>query len=426
MNRKLYWTDFVAVLIVLLTLAGLLLTLGISAVGYLDEILTLLCILFIVYGIVQNRYTKQETIALVLIIIFVFIGLLGNVIFGYRTEAFLICLDIIASIKGMAYYFGFKALRIKPERAKRIINGVFYICFVYLAFAFVFAILNLMFDIGMRDNRGYAIPGFKFLYSGSGNASLPYYVIISCAALKISLQKGLKSVDYLYLTFGLVSWTLTLTSRAIGFSILYLVLAFFVIYLSGKTKFKVRLWQCAVLGILMFAIGWTKLTDYFYNTRTARYNLLYYGLVTMKNCFPIGAGFGSYGSAVAADYYSPLYVQYGFNRIFGLSKDNPMFSSDGLLGELFGQFGFLGTICFVAIFVIIFTSLYKSSKTNYSAFAVLYVALILTLGSIGTKTFMHFVITPVFILLAIWSKAIKNDEVKQYATFDGIHPNIQS
>ena len=426
MNRKLYWTDFVAVLIVLLTLAGLLLTLGISAVGYLDEILTLLCILFIVYGIVQNRYTKQETIALVLIIIFVFIGLLGNVIFGYRTEAFLICLDIIASIKGMAYYFGFKALRIKPERAKRIINGVFYICFVYLAFAFVFAILNLMFDIGMRDNRGYAIPGFKFLYSGSGNASLPYYVIISCAALKISLQKGLKSVDYLYLTFGLVSWTLTLTSRAIGFSILYLVLAFFVIYLSGKTKFKVRLWQCAVLGILMFAIGWTKLTDYFYNTRTARYNLLYYGLVTMKNCFPIGAGFGSYGSAVAADYYSPLYVRYGFNRIFGLSKDNPMFSSDGLLGGLFGQFGVLGTICFVAIFVIIFTSLYKSSKTNYSAFAVLYVALILTLGSIGTKTFMHFVITPVFILLAIWSKAIKNDEVKQYATFDGIHPNIQS
>lgn len=184
-----------------------------------------------------------------------FIGLLGNLIFGYRTEAFLICLDIIASIKGMAYYFGFKALRIKPERAKRIINGTFYICFIYIAFAFVFAILNLMFDIGMRDNRGYAIPGFKFLYDASGNAALPYYVIISCAALKISLQKGLKSIDYLYLTFGLVSWTLTLTSRAIGFSILYLVLAFFVIYLSGKTKFKVRLWQCAVLGILMFAIG---------------------------------------------------------------------------------------------------------------------------------------------------------------------------
>lgn len=426
MNRKLYWTDLIAALIVILTLAELLMTVGLKATGYFDEIITIFCMMFIVYGIVCNRYTKQDVIALALVAAFLLFGLLGNLIFGYRTEAFLILLDVIASVKGIAYYFGFKALRINSKQARRIINGAYYLFYIYITIAFVLSILSLMFDIGMREERGYAIPAFKFLYVGSGNASLPYYVIMGCAAMKISLQKGLKRIDYLYVLFGLTSWALTLTSRAIGFAVLYIVLAFFVIYISGKRRFRIRLWQCVCLGVIMCLIGWSQFSKYFFNDKTARYNLIYYGFVTLKECFPIGAGFGAYGSAVAAEHYSPLYVQYGFNQIFGLSKDNPMFSSDGLLGGLFGQFGVLGTICFVAIFVIIFTSLYKSSKTNYSVFAVLYVALILTLGSIGTKTFMHFVITPVFILLAIWSKAIKNDEVKQYATFDGIHPNIQS
>lgn len=410
MNRKLYWTDLIAALIVILTLAELLMTVGLKATGYFDEIITIFCMMFIVYGIVCNRYTKQDVIALALVAAFLLFGLLGNLIFGYRTEAFLILLDVIASVKGIAYYFGFKALRINSKQARRIINGVYYLFYIYITIAFVLSILSLMFDIGMRDERGYAIPAFKFLYVGSGNASLPYYVIMGCAAMKISLQKGLKRIDYLYVLFGLTSWALTLTSRAIGFAVLYVVLAFFVIYISGKRRFRIRLWQCVCLGVIMCLIGWSQFSNYFFNKDTARYNLLYYGLVTLKKCFPIGAGFGTYGSAVAADHYSPLYVQYGFEHVYGLSSSYSAFSSDGLWGELFGQFGLFGTICFVAVFVIIFMTLYKRCKTNYSKFAILYLVLILTLGSIGTKTLMHFVITPVFILLALWSKIAELSE----------------
>lgn len=424
MNRRIYMTDCLSVLIVILTFAELLMTHGLSVVGYLDEIVTVLCVLFIMYGLAANRYTKQECIALLFVFAFLVVGILGNLIFAYQTEVYLILLDIVASVKCMAYYFGIKALRIRSDLARRIINGVYGILFIYVAIAFLFAILNLAFDFGMRDDRGYIIPAFKFLYAGSGNASLSYYVIVGCAALKISLQKGLKHIDYWYLLFGLVSWSLTLTSRAIGFSLLYIVLVFFMVYMSGKRRFRIRLWQCVCVGILMFFIGRSQFANYFLNDQTARYNLLYYGLVTLKNCFPIGAGFGAYGSAVAADHYSPLYVQYKFYNIFGLSADKLSFANDGLWGELFGQFGVLGTICFIAVFVIMFFGLYKKCKTNYAKFAILYIALILTMGSIGTKTFMHFVIAPVFILLALWSKASENDEVPRYAALDGIHTDI--
>lgn len=410
MNRKLYWTDFISLLIVILTFAGLFMSVGMSSIGYLDEIITLLCIVFIGYGIARHRFTSQESIALVLVGCFLLIGLLGNIIFGYRTEVMLIILDMIASIKGMAYYFGFRALRIAPIKAKRIINGVYYLCLIYIIIAFSFSILNLLFDFGMRDERGYSIPGFKFLYTGSANASVPYFVVIGCAALKISLQKGLRRIDYVYLLFGLVSWSLTLTSRAIGFSVLYIVLFFFVVYLSGKKRFRFRVWQCASLGILLFFIGRAKFIDYFLNDETARYNLIYYGLVILKDCFPIGAGFGTFGSSVSAKYYSPLYVKLGLQNIYGLSRDYAAFVTDGLWGELFGQFGFLGTGCFIIVICMIFISLYKKCKHNYARFAILYIALILLLDSIGTNTYMHFVIAPVFILLALWSKATETNE----------------
>ena len=53
---------------------------------------------------------------------------------------------------------------------------------------------------------------------------------------------------------------------------------------------------------------------------------------------------------------------------------------------------------------------YKKCKHNYARFAILYIALILLLDSIGTNTYMHFVIAPVFILLALWSKATETNE----------------
>lgn len=80
----------------------------------------------------------------------------------------------------------------------------------------------------------------------------------------------------------------------------------------------------------------------------ARPALYITSLEIAKDYFPFGAGLASFASYYSGVSYSPLYVNYGIDRIFGLSQDNPAFISDTFFPMILGQFGFFG------IFLLIF------------------------------------------------------------------------
>lgn len=63
--------------------------------------------------------------------------------------------------------------------------------------------------------------------------------------------------------------------------------------------------------------------------------------------FPFGSGMGSFGSAAAADFYSPLYYKYKMDDIWGLSPENPMFLADAFYPTL-AQIGVVGIFFFCA------------------------------------------------------------------------------
>lgn len=63
--------------------------------------------------------------------------------------------------------------------------------------------------------------------------------------------------------------------------------------------------------------------------------------------FPFGSGMGSFGSAAAADFYSPLYYKYKMDDIWGLTPDNPMFLADAFYPVL-AQIGVVGIFFFCA------------------------------------------------------------------------------
>ncbi len=64
--------------------------------------------------------------------------------------------------------------------------------------------------------------------------------------------------------------------------------------------------------------------------------------------FPLGVGFGRYGSATAADYYSPEYTKLGFEHIYGIGQGPEMgkYLNDTQWPALLGETGWLGTIAF--------------------------------------------------------------------------------
>lgn len=58
--------------------------------------------------------------------------------------------------------------------------------------------------------------------------------------------------------------------------------------------------------------------------------------------FPLGAGFGAFGSEASITYYSPVYAQYGMADAFGFSQAQPQFLLDASWATVLGEGGWLG------------------------------------------------------------------------------------
>jgi hypothetical protein len=75
--------------------------------------------------------------------------------------------------------------------------------------------------------------------------------------------------------------------------------------------------------------------------------------------FPLGAGFGRFGSETASEYYSPVYLERGYQHIWGLSEaaGNDLFLTDTMWPAILGEAGVFGLLAFVLALVAIFRRL---------------------------------------------------------------------
>lgn len=63
--------------------------------------------------------------------------------------------------------------------------------------------------------------------------------------------------------------------------------------------------------------------------------------------FPLGVGFGRFGSAVASSHYSPLYEELGYAPIYGMGPDTRGgFLTDTFWPSLVAETGLLGVLCY--------------------------------------------------------------------------------
>lgn len=83
-------------------------------------------------------------------------------------------------------------------------------------------------------------------------------------------------------------------------------------------------------------------------TETPRDRLLSTSIRIAEDRFPLGAGFGRYGSAPSEQPYSTIYDQYGLSGIPGLSREDPAFLHDTSWPTILGETGLLGMACYCA------------------------------------------------------------------------------
>ncbi len=252
----------------------------------------------------------------------------------------------------------------------------------------------------MGNDIRFGIKSFQFVNNGAGQLSMMFYSVILVFTLDLKVNTYNSNRRFIYIILALLVWISTLRSRAFMYVAIYAFLYYMIILKGEHFKFNLK-YLTAVLGTMLF-LGIDQFETYFSNDLTARSNLMRYGVYTMQRYFPLGSGFATFGTDAAAKYYSKLYYEYGFNNVYGLSKENPMFSHDTYWPAIFAQFGVFGTLLMIALIYRMFRDVIRRAKGNkFNYLAAIFICITQITSSIATATFFNFVTVGVFFLVPL-------------------------
>lgn len=332
--------SIVVVLVLLIAFFENWLLTVIPFVGYFDEIIALLGLLYFLSGrnVLKNR---KYTVLLVLSAILLIWGLACNAITNIQSYPMAIVEDIISNFKFIFIYLGLaEFLTRKGLNTKAVLKVVLPVIKLFMTILFVFACINLVRDIGMSSEIRYGIKGFSFIYGTAGHVinQCTYFLLLLLAENEIL---GRKNTVWKVVCFLLMM--ATLKSRALVLVAVYF--AFFYFFMLRKKK-RLGL-EIGIIGIIALLIGYSNFETYFIaNERAPRAMFVNGAIKLVKQYFPFGTGFGTYGSSAAGHYYSKLYYVLGFSTRWGMTPDNQLFINDNYLPMIFAEFGLIMGVVF--------------------------------------------------------------------------------
>lgn len=368
-----------------------------------DDAVGVIALLYIILR--HGALSGRDIIGLLCCLAVLVIGLLSNIFSGLMQSAIGIMIDICAVFKVFLVYYFVRALSPDDRVISEALKIGAFLSRLVVIIAFVCLLLSQVVDIGMTKGVRFGISSFAFVFNqNAGNFSKLFYLLIPL--LIYDLKNDSRLTRKLIILLALITWCSTMRSRAIAFTVCT-ILALFWFFCIKPRNSSTRRFPFILIAIMCpiaLIIGWDQLLFYFTNESQARYNLLYYALVTAQTYFPLGSGFGTYGSNVAAEYYSPLYTQYGFELIWGMSSSDGDFLNDNYWPMVIGQFGLLGLIAVVVLLFCIFRDVLRGCKADKFAYlsGLLLIGYLL-LSSVASKSYAEFSSMGVFIYMGIFS-----------------------
>lgn len=350
----------------------------VSNTGYIDEVLCVICSLYILYLSFKKGIKGIDLALLIILLICTAWGFLCNIVSKVNTDWFPIVVDAICLLKIFVPFIMFKRIAdadkkmvlidyLVPAAKLLIITGAF------------FGLISMFFDIGMTgDSTRYGIPQYNFIFVYGSR----YGYMVACGLMLLNFTNMTKKQRFFYEVLSLFSMIIITKGVVYIVVVAYLLLKFL---WRGNRPAVFTPSSLVIIAIGILAVSGYQIDNYLRNFNSPRMLFIRYGFETANTYFPFGSGFATYGSDMAARYYSPLYYLYGFDKAWGMSPDNTAFLNDCYLGMLFGQFGYIGFLLFVIMLIIIFSQILNINFKNKNIKA-MEIALFagIVISSIGT------------------------------------------
>lgn len=348
----------------------------------------------------ENKYINRIIVAL---IFFVIVGLLSNVFFQYQ-KWLAVMQDVFINLKfflGIATtYYLFRNFEINKYKYKinlhaKVLTVLFFILVIQNKITHVFEVADGRFGISAEK---------LFFNHPTELASTTFFLLLVLMLTYSSTKKEL--IFVMMASFIILA---TLRFKAIATVLLFIYM--YVIVLSGR-KMKM-LYLIPLLPFIVVVCG-NEFFFYFFGKNTmdmARGALTYTSIRVANDSFPLGAGFGTFASWMSGVYYSPLYVMYGINGVWGLGKVWPGLVSDVFWPMIIAQNGYIGLFIYLFIVYCLFRLIMQCSKYDKKIFmAGIGALLYLLVSSIAESAFVNPLALPLSFIIGLCVCTYKQKE----------------
>lgn len=357
--------------------------------GYIDELIALIGVILFIYktwmknGVLHWKKDDKKKWCMVCLIGIVGVGIWATILYGYQNFMKIVVPDLIACIKfWTALYLGYVLFEHcdcnkYKKRFRKHIKFVTICFFILILFDNIHPIFQVYDRYGFRSTH-------LFYSHPSIFASICGFLFLMWTFFEDERQPKL-----IWPSLILLLLCTTFRSKAIAtaFALAFL----YYVVLIRKKKFTWKL-LIALVPIGIF-IGWEQIilfyTSYGYG-ETARSALLTTSIEIAKDYFPIGTGFGTFGSNYSVVEYSPVYSIYGIQNVYGISEGYSAFVSDSFWPMILGQFGIIGILLYGGAVLSLMKDIQKIRIVNSGHYVAAIGAMIyLLISSLAESAFVN-------------------------------------
>jgi hypothetical protein len=260
-------------------------------------------------------------------------------------------------VKGFLLFYIFAYSDFKEKHLKYYMKGFLIVGFIVMLYGVLAVIWPNAFlvKLGYLPNTtsfGFAAMQSVFGHPGAFGA---FMAILGCYSMAAFLVTGKRKYAILIAVFMVgIIFSFRRTSL-FGFVLVTLMaISKWPAQVSAKKIAKKNAIAILLIILLLFSgFVMTIYKDLYKNYITAgetpRSILFKTGVKIAVDNFPLGSGFGTFGSGINRADYSPLYYKYGLSNIWGFTPDSPSFINDTFWPHVMAETGFFGILLYISV-----------------------------------------------------------------------------
>ncbi|WP_448919902.1 hypothetical protein [Eubacterium sp.] len=331
-----------------------------KVLNYTDEIIGVIMIIMVLFKAMKAEITllKFERFMLIFMFIFEIFGIISAFVYKYQDIGYSF-VDAYTCAKFFIYYICARLLTQGKLTDKYFfsINGICkFIAVIFFVFALHDAFMSPWWPVGDYRVFTHSVALFFYIPDALARASI---TVIFVLAYNYRYYK--RNIYYIMM----LTVVMILTFRTKAIVAVFVLYIFYIYFIKFKFKSLIPIGVATVAGASYF--GYDSLNFYYVEVEGSARNILTRDSITLaKNFFPLGTGFGSYGSRMASQNYSKLYINLGYYKYAaqGMSEENGIYLSDTFWPIVIAQTGWIGTVSFVMALLSMITYIIRSRKTD--------------------------------------------------------------